>query len=146
MFMKEVKIYTVGASRGSSGPGGWAAVLNYRHYRKEVSGFDPDTTKNRMQLFAAIKGLEELTSPCNVTICSNSMYFVSAIEKKWIELWRDNDWTTFRGLPVKNRDLWERFLACAAVHNMSAVKLGAKDKEPERDRCDELAKNRIPDA
>jgi ribonuclease HI len=88
--MKKIDIYTDGACSGNPGAGGWAAILIYNGYEKEISGYDKNTTNNRMELFAIIQGLAQLKEPCEVTVYSDSAYAVEAFNKKWIENWKKN--------------------------------------------------------
>jgi len=103
--LSEVEVFTDGACRGNPGPGGWAAILRHRGTEKEVGGFAPDTTNNRMEMTAAIAGLEALTRPCRVQLYSDSQYLRDGITK-WIEGWKKRGWRTANKQPVKNIDLW----------------------------------------
>ena len=113
----EVEIFTDGACRGNPGPGGWAAILRYGKVEKELSGYDPNTTNNRMELMAAIAGLEALKRPCRVRLYSDSQYLRDGITK-WIEAWKRRGWLTADRQPVKNVDLWQRLAAAAARHSV----------------------------
>ena len=141
--MKNVKIYTDGACSGNPGPGGWAAILIYNQYRKEMKGFEEDTTNNKMELQAVIKGMEALTEPCEVDVYSDSGYVIDAVERGWIENWRNNNWTTSAGSPVKNRELWEALIRLAGFHKLKLVKVQGHSGDPDNERCDELAKTAI---
>lgn len=141
--MKNVKIYTDGACSGNPGPGGWAAILIYGEYRKEIKGSQPDTTNNQMELLAVIRGLEALTEPCETDVYCDSRYVIDAIERGWIENWRKNGWMTSGGAPVKNRDLWEALLSLAQFHKLKFVKVLAHSDNADNNRCDELAKSAI---
>ena len=114
--MKEVTIYTDGACSGNPGPGGWAAVLRYGEHVKEMSGFMPQTTNNRMEIMAAIQGLGALKQPCSVTLCSDSAYLVNAFEKGWIQNWQRNGWKNAAKEPVENQDLWTILLMTIRRH------------------------------
>lgn len=115
-----VKIYTDGSCSPNPGPGGWAAVLLFAEGQKtiEISGFEKHTTNNRMELLAALKALQSLQKDCCVTITTDSQYLYNGITK-WLENWRNRDWITSDGLPVKNRDLWESFAAQLDYHDIS---------------------------
>jgi ribonuclease HI len=110
-----VVLYTDGACIGNPGPGGWAAILIYGEQCKELSGRLRATTNNRMELRAAIEGLEALTRPCRVVIYTDSVYLRDGITK-WIVSWQRNGWKTQSKQPVKNQDLWQRLLAAIARH------------------------------
>src|ERR1700741_2454747 len=108
--LSEVEIFTAGACRGNPGPGGWAAILRYRGVEKEISGYEADTTNNRMEMMAAIFGLEALKRPCRVRLYSDSQYLRDGITK-WIRGWKQRGWLTADKQPVKNVDLWQRLQA-----------------------------------
>ena len=92
--MKQVTIYTDGACSGNPGVGGWGAILMYNGHSKEISGYNKDTTNNRMELFAVIQALRQLNQPCQVDIYTDSAYVCNAFEEGWIESWQNNDWKT----------------------------------------------------
>lgn len=141
--IKQVDIFTDGACSGNPGPGGWAAILSFGPYKKEISGHMPSTTNNRMELFAAISGLGALKSPCNVKLYSDSAYLVNAFEKGWIEKWQTNGWKTAGGQAVENQDLWKLLLQLMKKHNVKYFKVKGHSDHPENNRCDELARNEI---
>ena len=141
--MKSVKIYTDGACSGNPGAGGWAAVLLYGRHRKELSGFQAETTNNRMELLAVIKGLEALKHPCLAEVYSDSAYVVNAVENGWIENWRENGWKTAKKEPVKNTDLWERLIKLFNCHQVKFVKVQGHAENAENNRCDALARAAI---
>ena len=114
---RRVSIWTDGACSGNPGPGGWAAILRYRGVEKELSGYEPDTTNNRMEMMAAISGLEALKRPCRVRLYSDSQYLRDGITK-WIHGWKKRGWRTADKQPVKNIDLWQRLDAAAARHEV----------------------------
>lgn len=132
--MKEVEIYTDGACRGNPGPGGWGAVLVYRGRERELSGGEPETTNNRMELMAAISALEALTEPCRVTLTSDSTYLVKAIEEGWLASWRKKAFHK-----VKNPDLWMRLDPLLSRHDVTFVWVRGHDGHPYNERCDCLA-------
>ncbi len=132
--MKHVDIYTDGACRGNPGPGGWGAVLVWRGIERELSGADPETTNNRMELLAAIHALEALKEPCEVTLTSDSKYLIEPYREGWIHAWRARGWTK-----VKNPDLWQRLDGLMQVHTVSFVWVKGHDGHPYNERCDKLA-------
>ena len=99
-------MYTDGACRGNPGPGGWGVILSYRDQNKTLSGFDPQTTNNRMELTAAIEGLRALSRACDIELNTDSKYVLQGISE-WIESWKSNGWITAAKKPVKNADLWQ---------------------------------------
>ncbi len=112
-----VEIFTDGACRGNPGPGGWAALLRYGTSDRVVTGAEPETTNNRMELLAAIEALECLTRPCRVVLCTDSQYLRQGITE-WMPRWRRNGWRTSRKTAVKNRDLWQRLDSAARAHEI----------------------------
>ena len=137
--MKEVIIYTDGACSGNPGPGGWGCVLLYGEHRREISGGEKNTTNTRMELTAAIKGLEALNTPCKVDLYSDSAYLVNAFELGWIRNWVRNGWKKADKKPVENDDLWKRILELTAVHTVIWHKVKGHASNKENNRCDELA-------
>lgn len=143
--MMNVEIYTDGAARGNpDGPGGYGTVLRCRKtdgeiYEKELSQGYIKTTNNRMELMAAIAGLEALKQPCNVTLYSDSKYLVSAFNEHWIEGWIAKGWKNSKKEPVKNPDLWKRLLSAKEQHNVTFVWVKGHDGHEFNERCDTLA-------
>lgn len=140
-----VKIYTDGAARGNpDGPGGYGTILNYvdgkgvLHEREYSQGY-VRTTNNRMELMAAIVGLEALTKPCKVTLVSDSKYLTDAFNRNWIDNWLRKNWKTAGGSKVKNVDLWTRLLEAKKPHEVTFVWVKGHDGHPENERCDRLA-------
>ncbi len=140
-----VKIYTDGSARGNpDGPGGYGCVLHYvdtkgeLHTREYSAGYKK-TTNNRMELMAAIAGLEALTRPCQVELYSDSKYLVDAFNQHWIEGWLKKGWKRGKNEPVKNVDLWQRLLKAKAPHQVSFHWVKGHDGHPENERCDQLA-------
>lgn len=130
-----VTIYTDGAAKGNPGPGGYGTVLLFGQHRKELSEGFRETTNNRMELLAVIKGLEALKKTnLNVTIYSDSKYVVDSVEKKWVFGWKKKG---FKG--KKNVDLWLRFLPLYGIQNIKFVWVKGHAGIPENERCDELA-------
>ena len=137
--MKHVEIYTDGACRSNPGRGGWGAVLVYNGVEKELSGGEPMTTNNRMELTAAIEALSILKEPCRVTLTSDSKYLVDAITKGWAESWRARGWKKADKSPALNPDLWEKLLALLEKHEVEFVWVKGHDGHPYNERCDKLA-------
>jgi len=113
-----VEIFTDGACLGNPGPGGWAALLRYRTIERILSGGERESTNNRMELMAAIAGLEALKKASSVKLTTDSQYVKQGIES-WVPRWRANGWRTSDRKPVKNQDLWERLVAAAAPHRIA---------------------------
>ena len=124
--ISEVTIYTDGACSGNPGPGGWASILMAGGAKKELSGGEPDTTNNRMELMAVIQGLRALKRPCKVDIYSDSAYVVNAFEQNWLEKWTRNGWKNSAKAEVANSDLWKELLSLTTMHNVTFHKV----KEP----------------
>ena len=136
--MKEVTIYTDGSCSGNPGPGGWGAILMYGGHEKEISGGEPATTNNRMELMAAIRALELLKEPCRVDLYSDSKYVIDALEKGWAKSWQKNGWRRKTGAAL-NPDLWERLLALCEKHQVRLHWVKGHASNPYNNRCDELA-------
>ncbi|MBQ2308178.1 MAG: ribonuclease HI [Clostridia bacterium] len=137
--MKKVELYTDGACRGNPGRGGWGAILVYGDKEKELSGGEPMTTNNRMELMAAIEGLAALRVPCVVTLTSDSKYLVDAINKGWLESWKKNGWRKADKSAVLNVELWKKIDMLLAVHDVSFVWVHGHTGHPYNERCDALA-------
>ena len=137
--MKAIEIYTDGACSGNPGPGGWGVVLLYQGNKKELSGYQPETTNNRMELFAAIQGLAALREPCEVTLYSDSSYLINAFEKHWLDNWQRNGWKTSSKSPVENQDLWKLLLLHVKNHRVRFVKVEGHSDNAYNNRCDEMA-------
>ena len=140
--MKHVDIFTDGACSGNPGPGGWGAVLRYGEVEKELSGGEPQTTNNRMELLAAISALDALKAPCEVDLYTDSKYVMDGIEK-WIHGWKKNGWKTADRKPVKNEDLWRRLDAANARHDVTWKWVKGHADDVMNNRADELARNAI---
>ena len=136
---KAVQLYTDGACSGNPGPGGWGTILKYGNHEKVLSGGEADTTNNRMELMAVIKGLETLTQPCNVTLYSDSKYVTDALLKGWAASWRRKGWRKSDNSLALNVDLWERLLRLCEYHEVSPVWVKGHADHPENNRCDQLA-------
>ena len=139
--MKEVTIYSDGACSGNPGPGGWGTVLCYQGREKELFGSDPQTTNNRMELLAAIMGLEQLKEPCAVTLISDSRYLCESINQKWVFGWEQNGWRKADKKPALNVDLWERMLVQLRRHTVTVEWIKGHAGHPYNERCDRLAVN-----
>lgn len=139
MPLKEVDIFTDGACRGNPGPGGYGVILEYQQHQKELSGGFARTTNNRMELFAAIVGLEALKQPCRVKLYSDSKYLVHAFQKGWLTNWQARGWRKSDKSPVLNQDLWIRLLKAGAPHTLSLHWVKGHAQNPMNNRCDELA-------
>jgi ribonuclease HI len=139
--LKDVTIYTDGGCLGNPGPGGYGAVLIYGTKRKELSGGFRRTTNNRMELMAAIRGLEALKHPCRVTLYSDSEYVVNAMKQGWARRWRDNGWRRNKKDKAVNPDLWERLLQLCEIHQVSFQWVRGHAGTPENERCDEMAQD-----
>lgn len=133
-----VDIYSDGACRGNPGPGGWGVVLRYRGHEKRLHGGDPETTNNRMELMAAIKGLEALSRPCKVRVTTDSKYVRDGITQ-WLPNWKRRGWKTANKQPVKNRELWQRLDELAAKHDVEWHWVRGHAGHPENELADELA-------
>jgi ribonuclease HI len=135
-----VEAFTDGACLGNPGPGGWGALLRYGGRERELSGSDPATTNNRMELMAAIQALEALSRPCAVDLYTDSRYVEQGI-REWVPRWRSNGWRTADRKPVKNQDLWERLSSAAARHTVTWHWVRGHDGHVENERVDVLARD-----
>jgi ribonuclease HI len=131
-------IFTDGACRGNPGPGGWGAVLRYGSTEKTLSGGEPDTTNNRMELMAAIMALEALTQPCQVVLTTDSRYVMDGITQ-WMANWKKRGWKTASKQPVKNADLWRRLDAACSKHTIEWQWVKGHSGHPENEKADALA-------
>ena len=138
-LMKHVKLYTDGGCINNPGPGGYGVVLLYNSHRKELSAGYRLTTNNRMEILAAIKGLESLKEACHVTLYSDSQYLVNAIEQGWAQRWQANGWKRNKKEKALNPDLWERLLELCETHKVKFEWVRGHAGHSENERCDELA-------
>ncbi|MBE3579509.1 MAG: ribonuclease HI [Caldanaerobacter subterraneus] len=138
-----VEIYTDGACSGNPGPGGWAAVLIYKGIKREISGFEENTTNNRMELKAAIEGLKALKRPCKVNLYSDSSYLINAFNEGWIEKWQKNNWLKSDKTPVENQDLWKELLEVSKPHQINWIKVKGHSDNEYNNLCDRLAAEQI---
>ncbi len=136
--MKKVEIFTDGACKGNPGPGGWGVVLRMGHHEKDLSGNEPATTNNRMELTAVIRSLQVLKEPCHVHLHTDSRYVIDGITK-WIFGWQKNGWKTAAKKPVLNADLWQELLLATKRHRIEWIWVKGHDGHPENERADKLA-------
>lgn len=145
--MQEVTIFTDGACSGNpNGPGGYGIILVYKSpdgevHRKELSKGFINTTNNRMELMAAIVGIESLKKPCHVTLYSDSQYLVNAINQKWVQKWMQNNWMRDikKKIPAKNIDLWKRLISSMEIHQVQFIWVKGHAGHEENEICDKLA-------
>ena len=137
--MKHVEIFTDGACSGNPGPGGWGAILRHRGVEKELSGAEPETTNNRMELMAAIAALEALREPVEVDLYTDSEYLKRGITE-WLPQWKARGWKTAAKKPVKNADLWRRLEAAMAPHRVRWHWVKGHAGHAENERADALAR------
>jgi len=138
----QVEIFSDGACSGNPGPGGYGTILRYGKHVKELSGYDPETTNNRMEMLGAIIGLESLSRPCRVRLTTDSQYLVKGMTE-WIDGWQRKGWKNSKKEEVANRDLWERLLVQAAKHQIDWCWVKGHAGHEENERCDELARAAI---
>ena len=138
----EVELYTDGACSGNPGPGGWGALLRFGTVEKELSGSEALTTNNRMELMAAISGLEALKKPARVKLYTDSIYVRDGITK-WLKSWKAKGWLTADKKPVKNKELWQRLEAATHIHKIDWLWVKGHSGHPENDRVDQLARDAI---
>lgn len=137
-----IEIYTDGACRGNPGPGGWGALLRSNGHEKRLSGAEPLSTNNRMELMAAIKALEALRRPCNVHLVTDSTYVRDGITR-WLPGWKRKGWKTASGQPVKNQDLWMSLDAVCRRHTVTWEWVKGHSGHPENQLADDLANEAI---
>ncbi|MCX7738689.1 MAG: ribonuclease HI [Hydrogenothermaceae bacterium] len=137
--MKKVLIYADGSSIGNPGPGGWCGIIIYNNNRKVISGGEPYTTNNRMELTAVIESLEALKEPCEVYLYTDSNYVVQGL-KIWLDNWMSKGWKTSSGKDVLNRDLWEKLNRLRSIHRIVPNWIKGHNKDPLNEECDRIAK------
>jgi len=137
-----VEMYTDGACRGNPGPGGWGVLLRYNGTEKELYGGERETTNNRMELMAAISGIESLKRPCSVVLTTDSQYVMKGITE-WMENWKQRGWKTSDKKPVKNVDLWQRLDSVLRQHDVKWQWVRGHTGHPENERADALANRAI---
>ncbi len=136
--MKVVDIFTDGACKGNPGPGGWGVVMRYGDFEKQLFGGEQNTTNNRMELMAAIQGLEALNRPCKVVLTTDSQYVRQGITQ-WINGWKRKGWKNSQNKPVKNAELWQRLEKAAAKHEVEWRWVKGHSGHPENELADQLA-------
>jgi ribonuclease HI len=136
--MRKVQLITDGACLGNPGPGGWACILRFNEQKKEMFGSEPHTTNNRMELMAAIKGLEMLKEDCEVEVVTDSEYMKNGITT-WIHNWKRKGWITASKKPVINQDLWKELDEQNSRHHTTWTWTKGHANHPDNNRCDELA-------
>lgn len=139
--MKNVKIYTDGACSGNPGLGGYCAILIYNEFEKVISGSEENTTNNKMEVVAVIKGLQALKEQCNVEIYTDSQYVVNAFNLGWIENWQNSGWKGADKKPIKNIELWKELLELTKKHNVTFIKVKGHSDNEYNNRCDKIAVN-----
>jgi ribonuclease HI len=136
--MKSVEIFTDGACKGNPGPGGWGVLLRMGRHEKELSGGEPATTNNRMEMTAVIRALDALIEPCEVTIHSDSRYVIDGMTQ-WIHGWQKKGWVNSSKKPVRNADLWHELIEAARRHKVTWQWVKGHDGHVENERADRLA-------
>jgi ribonuclease HI len=138
--LRRVELFTDGACSGNPGPGGWAYILKdlATGREREESGFEAQTTNNRMELLSVIRGLESLTRPCRVELFSDSQYVVKGL-REWLDDWKKKGWRNSRREPVKNRELWQKLDELRRKHELICHWVRGHSDHPENERCDALA-------
>jgi ribonuclease HI len=137
--MKKVFLYTDGACSGNPGPGGWCAILRYNNREKQLSGSEPDTTNNRMELTAVIEGLGALKQSCAVEVVTDSKYVCDAVNMRWLQSWINKNWKKADNKPVLNRDLWQSLAELLSQHEVRFTWIKGHAGHPENERCDAVA-------
>lgn len=140
-----VVIHTDGACRGNPGPGGWGAVLEHKSRERELYGYEPETTNNRMELMAVIQALETLKRPCRVRAITDSQYVMKGVTE-WMPGWKKRGWRTASRKPVANRDLWERLDAAIQRHEIEWEWVRGHTGQAGNERADQLANRGIDEA
>lgn len=137
--MKEVILYTDGACSGNPGPGGWGALLIWNGNERELSGGEPNTTNNRMEMKAIIEGLRALKEKCHVKIHSDSALIINAFNQNWIKNWQNRGWRKSNKKPVENQDLWKEMLKVMAPHKIDWIKVKGHSTNELNNRVDRIA-------
>ncbi|MEZ4742386.1 MAG: ribonuclease HI [Bdellovibrionota bacterium] len=138
--MKKIELATDGSCLGNPGPGGWAALLRYNGHEKIVSAGEENTTNNRMELTAVIKGLELIKEPCQVTISTDSQYVINAFSKGWLASWKKNGWKNAQKKPVKNKELWLALMELLEQHEVKWEWVRGHSGHPDNERVDQIAR------
>jgi len=137
-----IEIYTDGACSGNPGPGGYGIILKYGAHERMISGYDPATTNNRMEMTAVIEALKAIKKPCSIKICSDSSYVIKGITI-WIKGWMKNNWVNSQKKPVLNRDLWETLQSLVSHHEIEWLWVKGHEGHIENEKCDKLAREAI---
>ncbi|MDE6565807.1 MAG: ribonuclease HI [Clostridia bacterium] len=140
--MKHVQIYTDGACSYNPGPGGWGAILIYNGVEKRISGGEPNTTNNRMELLAVINGLSCLKEQCEVELFSDSAYVVNAYLQKWVDNWKANGWKKQKS-EIKNLELWKQLDSLVNFHNVKFIKVKGHSDNVYNNECDKMARQQV---
>ncbi len=140
-----VVIHTDGACRGNPGPGGWGAILEHQSRERELYGYEPETTNNRMELMAVIQALEALKRPCRVRAITDSQYVMKGVTE-WMPGWKKRGWRTASRKPVANRDLWERLDTAIQRHDIEWEWVRGHTGQAGNERADQLANRGIDEA
>jgi ribonuclease HI len=143
--MKQVDIFTDGACKGNPGPGGWGVLLRMGKHEKELSGAEAETTNNRMEMTAVIRGLNALTEPCQVTLHTDSRYVIDGMTK-WIHGWQKKGWINASKKPVLNKELWLELIDAAAPHRIEWIWVKGHAGHEENERVDRLASDAAGEA
>ena len=139
-YIKKLIIYTDGSCLQNPGPGGWACILIYNGVEKRLSGAEPNTTNNRMELMAVIKALEALKEKCEVYIHSDSSYVINAFNNDWLSSWQAKNWKNSQNKEVLNRDLWEKLMSLTKKHIVYFVKVKGHSDDEYNNLCDKMAR------
>lgn len=140
--MKHIQIYTDGACSYNPGPGGWGAILIYNGVEKRISGGEPNTTNNRMELLAVINGLSCLKEKCEVEIFSDSAYIVNAYLQNWVDNWKANGWKKQKS-SIKNLELWKQLDSLVNFHNVKFIKVKGHSDNAYNNECDKMAREQV---
>jgi ribonuclease HI len=141
--MKQIEIYTDGACSGNPGPGGWGAILLYGEHKIEISGFEKETTNNKMELTAALEALKKLKEPCSVNLYSDSAYLINAFQQCWLDKWIKNGWKRNKNEEVKNVELWKELVRLSKYHRINWIKVKGHADNEYNNLCDKLATTEI---
>lgn len=139
----DVTITTDGSCKNNPGPGGWAAIVRYKDKKKELSGYCPEATNNKMELRAVIEGIKALKFPCNVTVRSDSTYVINTFQR--LDTIKGNNWKLKTGKAISNKELWEELDSLRPYHNFQLVKVKGHSNDAANNRCDALARQAIAD-
>ena len=141
--MKKIILYTDGACSNNPGKGGWGAILIYKDYQKEFSGYNENTTNNQMELTAVIEGLKKLKEPCDVSVYTDSAYVCNAFKEKWIDVWKQNGFKNANNKLISNFELWQELLLLCKTHSVTFYKVKGHSDNELNNRCDKLATDEI---